>query len=41
MAVYKVPSLLVLVPELPRNAMGKVMKPNVVPLFAETEKASA
>jgi malonyl-CoA/methylmalonyl-CoA synthetase len=32
-AVYKVPSRITIVQELPRNAMGKVMKPKVVTLF--------
>jgi malonyl-CoA/methylmalonyl-CoA synthetase len=33
LAVYKVPSRIVTVEELPRNAMGKVIKPTVVELF--------
>lgn len=33
LAVYKVPSLLQVVSELPRNAMGKVVKPDVSALF--------
>jgi malonyl-CoA/methylmalonyl-CoA synthetase len=33
LAPYKVPHALVVVPALPRNAMGKVMKPEVVKLF--------
>lgn len=33
LAVYKVPSKILLVEELPRNAMGKVTKPTVVELF--------
>lgn len=33
MAVYKVPSLLLVLDELPRNAMGKIVKPQVVKLF--------
>jgi malonyl-CoA/methylmalonyl-CoA synthetase len=33
MATYKVPTQIQLVTDLPRNAMGKVMKPNVVELF--------
>jgi malonyl-CoA/methylmalonyl-CoA synthetase len=33
MAAHKVPSRLVVVDALPRNAMGKVMKPSVVALF--------
>jgi malonyl-CoA/methylmalonyl-CoA synthetase len=34
MAVYKVPSRFVLVDDLPRNALGKVVKPRVAELFA-------
>ena len=34
LAPYKIPSLLRLVPDLPRNAMGKVVKPDVSKLFA-------
>ncbi len=33
LAVYKVPTRLLIVTELPRNAMGKVTKPTVVQLF--------
>jgi len=33
LAVYKVPSLLLCVSDLPRNAMGKVVKPDVSKLF--------
>jgi len=33
LAVYKVPSRLLLLEELPRNAMGKVVKPDLVKLF--------
>ncbi|MBH8566964.1 acyl-CoA synthetase [Nostoc sp. CENA67] len=33
LAVYKVPTQILLVAELPRNAMGKVTKPTVVELF--------
>jgi malonyl-CoA/methylmalonyl-CoA synthetase len=33
LAPYKVPRLLCSVSALPRNAMGKVMKPEVVKLF--------
>lgn len=36
LAAYKVPSRLLLVAALPRNAMGKVMKPSVVALFQTT-----
>lgn len=33
LAAYKVPTLLLAVPDLPRNAMGKVQKPAVAALF--------
>ncbi|MGJ5632461.1 acyl-CoA synthetase [Nostoc sp. CALU 1950] len=33
LAVYKVPTQILLVEELPRNAMGKVTKPTVIELF--------
>lgn len=33
LAVYKVPTRILLVEELPRNAMGKVTKPTIVQLF--------
>ena len=33
LSVYKVPQRLAVVPALPRNAMGKVTKPAVRPLF--------
>jgi malonyl-CoA/methylmalonyl-CoA synthetase len=33
LAVYKVPTQILIVEELPRNAMGKVIKPTVVELF--------
>jgi malonyl-CoA/methylmalonyl-CoA synthetase len=33
LATYKVPSRILLLPELPRNAMGKVIKPAIGPLF--------
>jgi malonyl-CoA/methylmalonyl-CoA synthetase len=36
LAVYKGPSRLLAVPELPRNAMGKVVKKDVAALFAAT-----
>ena len=36
MATYKIPSGLKLVKDLPRNAMGKVMKPEVKKLFEES-----
>ena len=35
LAPYKVPGRVLVVPELPRNAMGKVTKPDVARLFAE------
>lgn len=35
LAVYKVPSRLHVMEELPRNAMGKVVKPDLVTLFKE------
>lgn len=34
LAVYKVPTRILTVEELPRNAMGKVTKPQVVQLFS-------
>ena len=37
---YKIPRKLLAVDELPRNAMGKVKKPAVTQLFAETEPNS-
>lgn len=37
LATYKVPSRLIVVPELPRNAMGKVQKPAVTALWATTD----
>ena len=33
LAVYKIPTRILIVEELPRNAMGKVTKPTVVELF--------
>jgi malonyl-CoA/methylmalonyl-CoA synthetase len=33
LAAYKLPSRLLVLEELPRNAMGKVMKPAVAALF--------
>jgi malonyl-CoA/methylmalonyl-CoA synthetase len=33
LAAYKVPSRLLVLDALPRNAMGKVMKPSLVALF--------
>lgn len=41
LAPYKVPRDLVAVPELPRNAMGKVVKPQVARLFAPPDAAPA
>ena len=35
LAVSKVPSLLLLVDDLPSNAMGKVQKPAIKKLFVE------
>ena len=35
MAIYKIPSLLRIVDSLPRNAMGKVVKPSVKDLFVQ------
>ncbi len=35
LAVYKVPSRLLVVGELPRNTMGKVVKPEIVALFKQ------
>jgi malonyl-CoA/methylmalonyl-CoA synthetase len=37
LAVYKVPTRIAIAPELPRNAMGKVIKPRVLELFADSE----
>jgi len=34
LAVHKIPSRLLLLKDLPRNAMGKVTKPAVTKLFA-------
>ncbi len=39
LAPYKMPSRMIPVNELPRNAMGKVVKPDLTKLFLETEKA--
>ena len=38
LAPYKVPTLLQTFAELPRNAMGKVQKPEVVALFARRKQ---
>jgi len=38
LANHKLPSRLLVVEALPRNAMGKVVKPNLVPLFQEKSK---
>lgn len=35
LAFYKVPTLLKVVDELPKNAMGKVTKKALIPLFTE------
>jgi malonyl-CoA/methylmalonyl-CoA synthetase len=40
LAPYKVPSLFLAAPELPRNAMGKVTKPAVRGLFGEGKKGA-
>jgi malonyl-CoA/methylmalonyl-CoA synthetase len=39
LAPYKMPSRMIPISELPRNAMGKVVKPDLTKLFLETEKA--
>jgi len=41
LAPYKVPTLFVTVKELPRNQMGKVVKPDVCALFNEEPRAPA
>lgn len=41
LARYKLPTRLLLLPELPRNAMGKVTKPELVRLFRETADCPA
>jgi malonyl-CoA/methylmalonyl-CoA synthetase len=41
LAVYKVPSRLIVVEELPRNAMGKVQKPAIKRLFPPTEESGS
>ena len=38
LAPYKMPSRMIELDELPRNAMGKVVKPDLSKLFTETEK---
>ena len=35
LAPYKLPTRLLIVADLPRNAMGKVVKPDLVPMFGE------
>ncbi len=40
LAVYKVPSRLLVLDELPRNAMGKVVKPDVVKLLLKEQVAT-
>jgi malonyl-CoA/methylmalonyl-CoA synthetase len=39
LAAHKVPSRLLVLDALPRNAMGKVMKPSVAALFQSTDSA--
>ena len=41
LAPYKMPSRMIPLGELPRNAMGKVVKPELTKLFLETEKPKA
>ena len=36
LATYKVPSKMLILDDLPRNAMGKVTKPALVALFKQT-----
>ncbi len=38
MAAYKAPSLLLILDELPRNPMGKVIKPDLKVLFRRSEE---
>ena len=38
LAIYKVPSRILLVDQLPRNAMGKVIKPEVTTMFQDEEQ---
>jgi malonyl-CoA/methylmalonyl-CoA synthetase len=38
LAPYKVPRTLMAVPALPRNAMGKVVKPDVAALFRKSHE---
>ncbi len=40
MAAYKIPTVIITVTDLPRNAMGKVIKPEVVRLLQSSEKSS-
>jgi malonyl-CoA/methylmalonyl-CoA synthetase len=40
LAVYKVPREIAIVAELPRNAMGKVLKPNVMELFGNPQSSN-
>lgn len=37
LAVYKIPSKMLMVDDFPRNAMGKVMKPKIINLFLQEE----
>ncbi|MTF40604.1 acyl-CoA synthetase [Cyanobacterium aponinum] len=37
LAVYKIPSKMLMVDDFPRNAMGKVMKPKIIDLFLQEE----
>ena len=39
LAPYKMPSRMMAIEELPRNAMGKVVKPYLTKLFLETEQS--
>jgi malonyl-CoA/methylmalonyl-CoA synthetase len=41
LAVYKLPTRILLVDDLPRNAMGKVTKPEVARLFHPTDQGSS
>lgn len=39
-AVYKIPTVIITVIDLPRNAMGKIIKPEVVRLLQSSDKSS-